>query len=280
MLKCKKQYVLLQITETKTCRYMDRGYRKRKMEIKQQTVGIGRPLVCVPIVETEENDIYKAAEFAAASGAQVLEWRMDWFAQIDCWKRVEEILHRLQQICGNVILLCTFRSKPQGGELEISKEAYLGLLQSIAASGQADLLDVEVSEIAEPSETIRLLHSLGQYVIGSRHYFTHTPEIEKLQEDLKAMQQMGADIGKLAVMPHSPLDVLGLLAATAKTKEIYPQYPLVTMAMGGLGVISRVSGEIFGSCMTFASVGKASAPGQLPLQDVRGILDKISESME
>ena len=51
--------------------WMDRGYRKRKMEIKQQTVGIGRPLVCVPIVETEENDIYKAAEFAAASGAQV-----------------------------------------------------------------------------------------------------------------------------------------------------------------------------------------------------------------
>ncbi len=250
------------------------------MKIKQQTIGIGRPLVCVPLVELDENNIYKAAESAVASGAQALEWRMDWFAQPGCWNRMREVLHNLQQICGEVILLCTFRSKPQGGEREISQEEYLRLLLNISGSGQADLLDVEVSEIAEPSEVIRQLHSLGQCVVGSRHYFTCTPETEKLQEDLTAMQHWGADIGKLAVMPHSPMDVLALLAATAKMKEIYPQYPLITMAMGGLGVISRVSGEIFGSCMTFASMGKTSAPGQLPLQDARVILDKISESME
>lgn len=263
-----------------TVEWLDGEDRKHKMQIKQQTIGTGKPLVCVPVIEIEENDIYKAAELAVASGAQVLEWRMDWFAQIGCRSRVEEVLHKLQQICGEVILLCTFRSRPQGGEQEISQEAYLELLQVIAGSGQADLLDVEVSEITNPPETIRKLHSLGQCVVGSRHYFTHTPEAGQMQEDLTAMQRWGADIGKLAVMPHSPTDVLALLAATVGMKETYPQYPLITMAMGGLGVISRISGEIFGSCMTFASVGKPSAPGQLPLQDVRGILDKISESME
>lgn len=250
------------------------------MQIKQQTIGMGRPLVCVPVVEIEEDDVYRAAELAVESGAQVLEWRMDWFAQIDCWNRVEEVLRKLQQICGEVILLCTFRSKPQGGEREISQEAYLQLLKNIADSRLADLLDVEISEIAEPSEVIQSLHHLGQCVIASKHYFSLTPETGKMQEDLGAMKHMGADIGKLAVMPHSSIDVLGLLEATARMKEMDPQYPLVTMAMGGLGVISRVSGEIFGSCMTFASVGKSSAPGQLPLQDVIGILDKISESME
>ncbi len=280
MLEYKKQHFTAAEIKVLIAKWLDKGYRKRKMQIKQQTVGTGRPLVCVPVVEIEENDIYNAAEFAVAAGAQVLEWRMDWFAQIGCWNRVKEILPRLQQTCGKVILLCTFRSKPQGGEQEISQQAYLELLLNIAGSGQADLLDVEVSEIAEPSEIIRSLHSLGQCVVGSRHYFTHTPETGEMLEDLKDMRHMGADIGKLAVMPRSPLDVLGLLEATAKMKETYPQYPLVTMAMGGLGVISRVSGEIFGSCMTFASVGKTSAPGQLPLQDVRGILDKISESME
>jgi len=168
----------------------------------------------------------------------------------------------------------------QGGEREISEEMYLGLLELIAKSGQADILDVEVSELSNPSNVIRKLHGIGQCVIGSKHYFSHTPETEQMQRDLADMQRAGADIGKLAVMPHGALDVLRLLEATARVREEYPHYPLVTMAMCGLGAISRISGEVFGSCMTFASVGKTSAPGQMPLEDVVGILNKISESMD
>ena len=36
------------------------------------------------------------------------------------------------------------------------------------------------------------------------------------------------------------------------------------MSMGKLGVISRICGEVFGSAVTFGTAGKASAPGQLP----------------
>lgn len=250
------------------------------MQIKKRTIGKGRPLVCVPVVEIEEDDIYKAAELAAERGAEVLEWRIDWFVQSACQNKIKEILHRLQEICGDVILLCTFRSRPQGGQQEISEEMYLELLEIIAKSGQADILDVEVPEISNPSAVIQKLHDVGQCVVGSRHYFSHTPETAQMQRDLLQMQRAGADIGKLAVMPDNSLDVLRLLEATARMKEENPHYPLVTMAMGGLGAISRVSGEIFGSCMTFASVGKTSAPGQMPLEDVIGILNKISESMD
>lgn len=250
------------------------------MQIKKRTIGAGRPLVCVPVVEIEENGIYRAAELAVERGAEVLEWRIDWFAQAASHHRIDEILHRLQEICGDVILLCTFRSRPQGGEREIAKEMYLELLELIAKSGQADILDVEVPELSNSSDIIRNLHGIGQCVIGSKHYFSHTPETEQMQQDLLQMQRAGADIGKLAVMPHDSLDVLRLLEATARMKENCPHYPLVTMAMGGLGAISRVSGEVFGSCMTFASVEKTSAPGQMPLEDVLMILNKISESMD
>lgn len=249
------------------------------MRIKNQNFGTGRPLLCVPVVEIEENQIYKAAEFAAGQGAEVLEWRIDWFAKANQWDKVEQVLHRLQEICADVILLCTFRSKPQGGEREISQEAYVELLKKIAESRMADLLDVESPRVSEPSSVIRMLHDMGQHVIASSHYFSHTPDTITMQQELIEMQQAGADIAKLAVMPNNPLDVLKLLEATAQIKEDNPDYPLVTMAMGGLGVISRISGQVFGSCMTFASVGKASAPGQLPLEDVAGILDKLSESM-
>lgn len=249
------------------------------MRIKKQNFGTGRPLICVPVVEIEENEIYKAAEFAVEQGAEVLEWRIDWFTKASQWEQVAQVLHRLQEICRDVILLCTFRSKPQGGEQEISQEAYLELLKKIADSRKADLLDVEMPQLLQLSDVIQLLHESGQKVIASSHYFSHTPDTITMQQELMEMQQAGADIGKLAVMPHNPLDVLKLLEATAKIKEAHPDYPLVTMAMGGLGAVSRISGQVFGSCMTFASVGKTSAPGQLPLEDVAGILDKLSESM-
>lgn len=255
------------------------GSRKQKMQIKQQTIGQGRPLICVPVVETEEEHIYKAAELAAGQGAELLEWRMDWFRELDCFQIVERILCRLQEICGDVILLCTFRSKPQGGEQDIPEDMYVELLCKIAESRKADLLDVEMPELSEPSKVIQMLHGFGQYVIGSSHYFSHTPDVDGMQRELTGMQQAGADIGKLAVMPHSPRDVLRLLEATVRMKEISPEYPLVTMAMGDLGVISRISGQFFGSCMTFASLGRTSAPGQLPLADVAGMLDKLSGSI-
>ena len=44
------------------------------------------------------------------------------------------------------------------------------------------------------------------------------------------------------------------------------------MSMGRLGVISRVAGELTGSAMTFATNGKASAPGQIPIEEMRQIL--------
>ena len=37
------------------------------------------------------------------------------------------------------------------------------------------------------------------------------------------------------------------------------------MSMGALGAVSRLCGEAFGSAMTFANPGTASAPGQVGL---------------
>ncbi len=249
------------------------------MRIKQYTLGSGKPLICIPVTETGKNEIYEAAEQAAGQAAQALEWRMDWFVEVGQWNQVEEVLGRLAEVSRNMVLLCTFRSKQQGGQKAIAEQEYVMLLQNIAKSGMADLLDVEVSELSNAPELIASLHSFGQRVIGSQHYFSHTPDMERMRQELRQMESAGADIGKLAVMPKSPLDVLRLMEVTACMREENPGYPLVAMAMGGLGAVSRIGGQLFGSCMTFASAGTASAPGQLPVEDTDLILNKISESM-
>ena len=89
------------------------------------------------------------------------------------------------------------------------------------------------------------------------------------------MQEMEADIVKMAVMPREERDVLTLLDATLTMKELHAVTPVVTMAMGELGLVSRLTGKIFGSAITFGSVGMASAPGQIPTERLKAALELI-----
>ena len=52
---------------------------------------------------------------------------------------------------------------------------------------------------------------------------------------------------------------------------------LIAISMGNTGSISRISGENFGSCLTFATVGKASAPGQFPVKELRMMMEALHE---
>lgn len=240
-----------------------------------------RPLICVPIVASEKADIIRAAEALASQPADIIEWRIDWYhshTSIEI-EEVCSILKDLSSILKDKLLLSTFRSKAQGGEQEITREDYIALLKSIAAQKAADLLDVEVCELEQPAELIQELQQ-GITVVASDHDFSETPSTEIMTEKLLYMKRLGADIAKLAVMPHNCHDVLKLLWATANMKELAPEYPVITMSMGRTGMISRMAGQTFGSCITFAAAEQTSAPGQMPLEDAVMILDKISESME
>ena len=92
------------------------------------------------------------------------------------------------------------------------------------------------------------------------------------------MEEAGADIAKIAVMPESTEDVLTLLSATCKAKKELT-CPVITMSMAGTGVISRLGGEVFGSSMTFGAAKKASAPGQLGVTDLSTVLDLLHKAM-
>ena len=72
-------------------------------------------------------------------------------------------------------------------------------------------------------------------------------------------------------------DVVTLLDATERRFRD-ARRPLVTVAMGALGAPSRLVGGVFGSAATFATAGAASAPGQLPVDDVRSVLDVLARA--
>ena len=88
---------------------------------------------------------------------------------------------------------------------------------------------------------------------------------------------MSADIAKIAVMPQNPGDVLTLLSATFEASQSL-SCPVITMSMKGTGLISRLSGEVFGSCLTFGSAGEPSAPGQIDAAQLKRVLEMIHKN--
>ena len=108
----------------------------------------------------------------------------------------------------------------------------------------------------------------------SNHDFHQTPAKADITGRLKKMEEAGADICKIAVMPQSPADVLTLLDATWEACQT-ANHPIVTISMGKLGLISRIAGSTFGSAITFGTAGTASAPGQLDSASLKNILDVL-----
>lgn len=246
----------------------------KEVRVRNLTIGSGMPKICIPIAFEKEEEIKKTAREIKGSPADLAEWRADWYEHVFDMEAVAGLLHDLRTILGDLPLLMTFRTKQEGGEREIAAEEYAALYQKAMETGCVDLIDVELMM----DETIvkRLItkaHDCGVKVISSNHDFEKTPEKDEIIRRLKAMDGAGADILKIAVMPRSAADVLTLLEATRKMHEELTEKPLITMSMGQMGMISRLAGQTFGSAVTFGSLGKASAPGQIDAVKLKEMLE-------
>lgn len=239
-------------------------------------IGAGRPKVILPIVARTEDDILREARRLSALKADCIEWRADWFSDALDAAALKRVLSGLRAALGEKLLLVTFRTKAEGGEASLTPQQYADFCGTVCVSGCADLLDIEFFPNREGLPAlIGQAHKAGVAVVCSSHDFHKTPSRTEMVTRLTAMQQAGADLPKLAVMPNSPSDVLELLAATAEMEEQHPETPVITMSMGALGAVSRLCGETFGSAMTFANPGQASAPGQVALDVVNEVLDSL-----
>lgn len=251
------------------------------MVIKGITLESGQqPVICIPVMGKDSEEVLAEAQRVIEHGARMIEWRIDYLEDMRSPGLVEEILRELQQICKQAILLVTVRTRKQGGLARIAEPELSELYRRIAGTHSADLLDVEFFEVDRPQKLIRELKKEGVGIITSHHDFEDTPRTDVMTMLFHKMAEGGSDLVKLAVMPQSLSDVLDLLQVTCTFREEYPEIPVASMSMGGMGIISRLCGEAFGSCMTFGTMGKSSAPGQMDEEDLRTVLDVIHRNFE
>ena len=250
------------------------------VKVRNIEIGAGIPKICVPIVGVTREEILAAAENIKSTKADVVEWRVDWYEDIFDFTKTEATMQALREVLGEMPILFTFRTSKEGGEKAIEPDAYAELNIKAAQTGYVDLIDVEIftgDEIVK--KIIDGAHAAGVKVIASNHDFFKTPAKADIIYRLRKMQDMNADIPKIAVMPQNRKDVLTLLAATEEMATNYADRPIITMSMAGTGVISRLCGEVFGSSMTFGAAKKASAPGQMGVNDLSTVLDLLHKAM-
>lgn len=250
------------------------------VKVRNIVIGEGMPKICVPIVGVTKEDIIAEAKSFDAIPVDVVEWRVDWFENVFDTEAVKDVLKELREALGETALLMTFRTSKEGGEKAIEADKYAELNIAAAQSGYVDLVDVEIFTGDEVvSRIIKEAHAAGVKVVASNHDFDKTPDQDDIVSRLRKMQDMDADIPKIAVMPQNKKDVLTLLAATEEMYSEYADRPIITMSMAGTGVISRLCGEVFGSALTFGAAKKASAPGQMGVNDLHTVLNLLHNAL-
>ena len=249
------------------------------IKVRDIEIGAGAPKIIVPIVGVTKNDIIEEAKTFDSIPVDVVEWRVDWYEDIFDFAKTEETMKALREVLGETPILFTFRTSKEGGEKSIETETYVELNQNAAKTGLVDLVDVEAFTGDDAVKAVvETAHANGVKVIASNHDFHKTPAKDEIVSRLRKMQELGADIPKIAVMPQNKKDVLTLLSATEEMASEYADRPIITMSMSGTGVISRLCGEVFGSALTFGAAKKASAPGQAAVNDLNNMLQFLHEN--
>ena len=270
----------------------------------------GLPAVAVSLTGPSLAQARTQARSAIDAGADVLELRVDLLEEagalaapdpldaatvaaqvLECLRGLREAIDTIDGADAGSPVLLTCRTAAEGGRAHLDDAAYGALLRSVldgltdwAPERRPAAIDVEVQRGCLP-QVCEQAHGLGIDVVASFHDFEATPADEVLEEVLARMAREGADLAKIAVWPTSADDVARLLGVCARATAGAGErsglgVPVAAMSMGALGAVSRVA-PAFGSALTFAVVpdeqgqARASAPGQLPIQDVRRCLELL-----
>src|SRR5690348_1163749 len=200
------------------------------IDIRGRKLGGEAPLVCSPLVGRIRERVLAEAATVIAKKPDVVEWRVDYFEGIADTAAVLGTAKALRAALGDTPIVFTRRSVKEGGEpIAIDDEAVVRLYDAVAASRLVDFIDFEMGNDSDHLRRVRdstRAHEVR--LILSYHNFAYTPGIETLVQRFLEAERLGADVAKVAVMPRDRMDVLTLLAATARA-DAKGSIPLISM---------------------------------------------------
>ena len=199
--------------------------------------------------------------------ADIIEWRADFLPK----EAILQVAPAIFEKFAGRELVFTLRTRSEGGQIELSSEEYVQMIKEVAQLYQPDYIDFEYFSYRDVFEEMLEFPNL----VLSYHNFQETPE--NLMEILSELTSLNPKVVKIAVMAHTEQDVLDLMNFTRGFKTLNPEQEYVTISMGKVGKVSRITSDMTGSSWSFASLDEASAPGQISLSSMKKIRELLNE---
>ncbi|WAA12916.1 type I 3-dehydroquinate dehydratase [Fervidibacillus halotolerans] len=248
----------------------------KSIVIGKTVIGEGLPKVIVPLTKFNDEDLLVELSNVKSMNPDIIEWRADFYRKVGDLPSVRHLLSEIRTEAYDLPLLFTFRTQKEGGSGDASVSYYQKLLEEVICSRKIEVIDIEWN-IAKPfiDSLVDLAEKNGVFVLMSHHNFQNTPSKKEIIDRFRSMEQSGAHMTKIAVMPKDFHDVMTLMEASWDMKTKYATRPFIAISMGKLGMISRMAAGLYGSAATFASGKTSSAPGQIPIGQLRTIFDLL-----
>jgi len=215
---------------------------------------------CVSITEETPNKIKHTLKIALKK-SDFVEVRFD-FLKIE---QIPEALELIKKDLSRVV--CTLRPKTEGGKFSGNEKERIAILKLIAEYSPF-LLDVEFNTLKKNSQLTKYLKSTKTKLLVSWHDFKRTPKTVELKKKISQMSKFSSNV-KIVSTANSTDDAIRMLELYSKKQK----NSLISFAMGDIGKISRVLCLYLGSPYTYVSLGKAVAPGQFSLDEIKKIIN-------
>ena len=215
---------------------------------------------CISIGENTPEKIRSKLKVALKKSDYV-EIRLDFLKSEQVPKTLEIIKKDLNKV------VCTLRPKTEGGKFTGNEKERISIIKLIAEYNPF-LLDIEFNTLNKNKELFRYLKSTKTKLLVSWHDFKKTPENSELKNKIKQMSKFSTNV-KIVSTAKSTDDSTRML-------ELYNnkgKNNLISFAMGDFGRISRILCLYLGSPYTYVSLGKAIAPGQFSVDEVKKIIN-------
>ena len=199
--------------------------------------------------------------------ADIIEWRADFLPK----EAILQVAPAIFEKFAGRELLFTLRTRAEGGEIDLDSTEYVQIIKDVAQLYQPEYIDFEYFSHKDVFEEMLDFPNL----VLSYHNFQETPE--NMMEILSELTSLTPKVVKVSVMAHTEQDVLDLMNFTRGFKTLNPEQEYVTISMGKVGKVSRITSDVTGSSWSFASLDEASAPGQISLSSMKKIREILNE---
>ena len=215
---------------------------------------------CVSIAENTPGKIKKRL-VTALQESDYAEVRFDFLPP----EHVPDALSLIKPYLKKIV--CTLRPHTEGGKFSGDEDERVAILKLIAEYNPF-LLDIEYNTLKKNTALVRYLKETKTRLLVSWHDFKKTPGSSALHKRIKSMGKFSSHV-KIVSTAKTIDDSTRMLELYAQNRGI----TLISFAMGDLGRISRILCLYLGSPYTYVSLGKAVAPGQFSVREVKRILN-------